>query len=76
MIKEKYISPKLRQKVIDDLRLKEENYWWYKIKRRKLKKENYWWSKINIIVEHQKIINLLDNNQINQLNLEQKIGLK
>ena len=25
MLREKYISPKLRQKTIDDLRLKEEN---------------------------------------------------
>ena len=29
--REKYISPELRQKIIDDLRLKEENYWWFKI---------------------------------------------
>ena len=37
---EKYLSPQLRQKFIDDLRLKEEYFWWIKIKRRKLKEEN------------------------------------
>ena len=26
MLREKYISPKLRQKIVDDLRLKEENF--------------------------------------------------
>ena len=31
-----YISPELRQKIIDGLRLKEENCWWVKIKGRKL----------------------------------------
>ena len=46
MLREKYISPELRQKIIDDLilkeefidglRLKEGNHWWYKIKGRKL----------------------------------------
>ena len=44
--REKYISPEPRQVIINDLRLKEENYWW---------------SKINIIMEYQKMINLLDN---------------
>ena len=50
IFREKYISPELRQKSIDDLRLKEENYWWL--------------SSDNIIItnmEYQKIINLLDN---------------
>ena len=27
----RFIPPKLIHKVIDDLRLKEENYWWSKI---------------------------------------------
>ena len=27
MLREKFISPELRQKIIDDLRLKKENYW-------------------------------------------------
>ena len=33
---EKYVSRELRQKIIDDLRLKEENFWWLKTKGRKL----------------------------------------
>ena len=28
---ERDIFPELRQKIIDDLRLKEEDYWWSKI---------------------------------------------
>ena len=32
MFTERYISLELRHKIIDDLRLKEENYWWSKIK--------------------------------------------
>ena len=32
LIREKYTSVELRQKAIDDLRLREENYWWYRIK--------------------------------------------
>ena len=36
VLREKYISPELRQKIIDALRLKEENVWWLKIKGRKL----------------------------------------
>ena len=51
ILKEEYIPPELRQKIIDGLRLKEENYWW---------------SKINVIMEYQKIINLLENTR-NQL---------
>ena len=31
VIREKYISPELRQKIIDDLRLKEENFSWFNI---------------------------------------------
>ena len=46
MLREKNIPTELRQKIIDDLRLK---------------KENYWWSKINIIMEYQKIIHMFDN---------------
>ena len=30
------ISPELREKIIDNLRLKEEKFWWLKIKGRKL----------------------------------------
>ena len=30
MVIEKYISPELRLKIIDDSKLKEENIWWYK----------------------------------------------
>ena len=51
ILREEYIPPELRQKIIDGLRLKEENYWW---------------SKINVIMEYQKIINLLENTR-NQL---------
>ena len=40
-----YVSPALRHKIIDDLRLKEVNYWQYN----------------NIIMEYQKIINWLDD---------------
>ena len=29
VLREIYISSKWRQKIIDDLRLKERNYWWY-----------------------------------------------
>ena len=36
ILREEYISPELRQKVIDDLRLKEETFWYIKIKGRKL----------------------------------------
>ena len=46
ILREKYIQPELRQKIIDDLRLKEENCWW---------------SKINTIMEYQKIVHLLNN---------------
>ena len=35
---EKYISPELRQKIIDDLRLKEQNFQYLKIKRKKINK--------------------------------------
>ena len=35
-LKEKYISPELRQKFIHDLRLREDNFWWIKTKERKL----------------------------------------
>ena len=45
-LRERYISLELRQKNIDDLRLKDENYWC---------------SAIDIIMVYQKIINLLDN---------------
>ena len=31
ILREEYIPPELRQKIIDGLRLKEENYWWCKI---------------------------------------------
>ena len=31
ILRERYISPELRKKIINDLRLKEENYWWYMI---------------------------------------------
>ena len=41
------LSPELRQRIIDDLRLKEENY--------------YFIINIIIIMEYQKVINLLDN---------------
>ena len=51
ILREEYIPPELRQIIIDGLRLKEENYWW---------------SKINVIMEYQKIINLLENTR-NQL---------
>ena len=33
---ERFIPPELRHIIIDDLRLKTENYWWSKIKGRKL----------------------------------------
>ena len=36
VLTEKYISPELRQIFFDDLRLKEENVWWLKIKGRNL----------------------------------------
>ena len=36
ILKEKYISPELRQKFIHDLRLREDNFWWIKTKERKL----------------------------------------
>ena len=29
ILRERYISPELRQKIIADLTLKEKNYWWY-----------------------------------------------
>ena len=31
ILRERYISPELRQKIINDLRLKEENYWYNNI---------------------------------------------
>ena len=40
---EKYTSPELRQKIIDDLRLKKENYWI-------LGYRFTWWYKINNII--------------------------
>ena len=40
ILREKYISLELRQKNIDELRLKEEKFWWLKIKGRKLKEDN------------------------------------
>ena len=46
MLREKNIPTELRQKIIDDLRLK---------------KENYWWLKINVKMEYQKIIHMADN---------------
>ena len=51
ILRERFIPPEIRYKLIDDLRLKRENYWWSKI------------SIIynNIIMEYQKIINLLDD---------------
>ena len=51
ILREEYISPELRQKVIDDLRLKEETFWYIKIKG----------GKLNTKMEFQKIINFLDN---------------
>ena len=36
ILREKYILPELKQKIIDDLRLKEEKFWRPKIKGRKL----------------------------------------
>ena len=36
LLRKIYILPELRQKIIDDLRLKEENFWWLNIKGRKL----------------------------------------
>ena len=48
-------------------------------KYRKINTNNYWQSKINynsIIMEYQKVINLLNNTPINQLNLGQKTELK
>ena len=33
---EKYISPELRQKIIDDVWLNEEKFWWLKTKGRNL----------------------------------------
>ena len=57
ILREEYIPPELRQKIIDGLRLKEENYWW---------------SKINIIMEYQKIISLLENtpNQLSKFRIK------
>ena len=57
ILREEYIPPELRQKIIDGLRLKEENYWW---------------SKINVIMEYQKIIHLLENtpNQLSKLRIK------
>ena len=46
ILRERFISSEVRDKIIDDL---------------KLRKENYWFFKINIIMEYQKIINLLDD---------------
>ena len=56
ILRERFIPPEIRYKLIDDLRLKRENYWWSKI------------SIIynNMIMEYQKIINLLDDT-MNQL---------
>ena len=51
ILREEYISPELRQKVIDDLRLKEETFWYIKIKG----------GKLNTKMEFQKIVNFLDN---------------
>ena len=72
ILREKYISAELRQKIIDDLRLKEENLWWLKIKRRKLKEENQY----NIIMKYKKIINLLDNTPNQPTKFRTKVGLK
>ena len=57
ILREEYIPPELRQKIIDGLRLKEENYWW---------------SKINIIMEYQEIISLLENtpNQLSKFRIK------
>ena len=57
ILREEYMPPELRQKIIDGLRLKEENYWW---------------SKINIIMEYQKIISLLENtpNQLSKFRIK------
>ena len=57
ILREEYIPPELRQKIIDGLRLKEENYWW---------------SKINIIMEYQTIISLLENtpNQLSKFRIK------
>ena len=60
-LRERYISPELRQKIIDDLRLKDENYWC---------------SAIDIIMVYQKIINLLDNKPNQPSKFRTKIGLK
>ena len=59
ILREEYIPPELRQKIIDGLRLKEENYWW---------------SKINVIMEYQKIINLLENtrNQLSKFRMKNR----
>ena len=46
LIREKYTSVELRQKAIDDLGLKEKQYWW---------------SKINMVIEYQKAINLFND---------------
>ena len=57
ILRKEYIPPELRKKIIDGLRLKEENYWW---------------SKINVIMEYQKIIHLLENtpNQLSKLRIK------
>ena len=52
MLREKYRSSELRQKIIDDLRLKEENY-------QRCNNNNNNNNNNNKIREYQKIINLL-----------------
>ena len=42
---------------------KTKNYWWLKVKGRKLKEQKFWWSNFKV-------------DQINQINLGQKTGLK
>ena len=58
LLRKIYILPELRQKIIDDLRLEEENFWWHNIKGKKLIINlsettaklgwNKWWLTLNV----------------------------
>ena len=53
--KKRYISPKERQQIIDELKLVPRNYWRINVNGKKYK------FRVSIIMEYQKIANLLDN---------------
>ena len=68
--KKRYIPPEERQQIIDELRLVPTNYWQINVN---IKKYKY---KVSIIVEYEKIANLLDNETNQHSKLEQEIWLK